>query len=306
MIALPPGPAQPFTRWASVPGINGQGLIPTDRVRADLACEPPPGTPNTLPVCTAVIFIRALLTLAFYPDIIFSSQFLQASTVKDSRPSTYTAFSGQGRIAAGPLPSVALAIKRAMTSGADAILIFDDSTGRPIDIDTRGTDDEVLARLARTTTSGDRSEPAAAAAADPPADLPTDAAAGTGPAGDVPRGRGRPKLGVVAREVTLLPRHWEWLGAQTGGASVALRRLVEVARLTNSAQDLRRKAQERAYHFMAAMTGDMAGFEEATRALFANDEPRLRELVAAWPSDVRGHVVALAFGTSEPGSPDAA
>lgn len=123
------------------------------------------------------------------------------------------------------------------------------------------------------------------------------AAAEAGPASDEPRGRGRPKLRVVAREITLLPRHWDWLGAQTGGASVALRKLVEAARLANSAKDLRRKAHERSYHFMSAMAGDRAGFEEATRALFADDEPRLRELVAAWPGNVRAHVIALAFGT---------
>ena len=217
--------------------------------------------------------------------------------MKDTLPNTYTAFQGHRRIAAGPLPAVALAVKRAMASGADAVLIFDDSTGRPIDIDTRGTDDEILARLARKATGADRSEADAAAAENPPGATAPEA----GPASDEPRGRGRPKLGVVAREVTLLPRHWDWLGAQTGGASVALRKLVEAARLANSAKDLRRKAHERSYHFMAAMAGDMAGFEEATRALFANDEPRLRELVAAWPGDVREHVFALAFGAIEPG-----
>lgn len=217
--------------------------------------------------------------------------------MKDTLPNTYTAFHGHRRIAAGPLPAVALAVKRAMASGADAVLIFDDSTGRPIDIDTRGTDNEVLVRLARTATAVDRTETAAATAADPSVKT----VAGTGPTSDEPRGRGRPKLGVVAREVTLLPRHWDWLGAQTGGASVALRKLVEAARLVNSAKDMRQKAHERAYHFMAAIAGDWAGFEEATRALFANDEPRLRELVAAWPGDVREHVIALALGAIEPG-----
>jgi hypothetical protein len=101
---------------------------------------------------------------------------------------------------------------------------------------------------------------------------------------------------VVSREVTLLPRHWEWLAAQPGGASVALRRLVEEARRVHGQKDGRRSAQERTYQFMSAMAGDMPSFEEAARALFANDQSRLRELVAAWPEGVRDHAIALAFG----------
>ncbi|MFY0534142.1 DUF2239 family protein [Nannocystis pusilla] len=31
-------------------------------------------------------------------------------------------------------------------------------------------------------------------------------------------GPGRPKLGVVSREVSLLPRHWEWLERQPSGS----------------------------------------------------------------------------------------
>ncbi len=75
-----------------------------------------------------------------------------------------------------------------------------------------------------------------------------------------PRGRGRPKLGVVAREVTLLPRHWDWLNAQPGGASVALRKLVEQARRANGDADRARAAREAAYHFMSAMAGDLPAF----------------------------------------------
>jgi len=110
------------------------------------------------------------------------------------------------------------------------------------------------------------------------------------------RGRGRPKLGVVAREVTLLPRHWEWLATQPGGASVALRKLVEEARRTHAGSDKRRNAQEAAYHFMAAIAGNLPGFEEATRALFANDQEGFRGRLVAWPDDVREHAIKLAFG----------
>jgi len=109
-----------------------------------------------------------------------------------------------------------------------------------------------------------------------------------------PRGPGRPKLGVVAREVTLLPRHWDWLNAQPGGASVALRKLVETARRVNEDKDRVRQAQEAAYRFISTMAGNEPGFEEAARALFAGDERRFDEMTASWPIDVRSHARRLA------------
>jgi hypothetical protein len=117
------------------------------------------------------------------------------------------------------------------------------------------------------------------AAADPPAPV---------------RGPGRPKLGVVAREVTLLPRHWEWLGRQPGGASVALRKLVEDARRANGGKDRIREAREAAYRFMSAMAGNEPGFEEATRALFAGARGAFEANVAGWPHDVKAHARRLA------------
>ena len=105
---------------------------------------------------------------------------------------------------------------------------------------------------------------------------------------------GRPKLGVVAREVTLLPRHWEWLASQPGGASVAIRKLVEQARLANRGADRRRRAQEAAYRFVTAMAGNEPGYEEAIRALFAGKPERFDEMVEAWPEDVREHAKKLA------------
>lgn len=191
---------------------------------------------------------------------------------------TYTAFDGHRRIASGPLLNVALAVKRQIDSGgAGLVLVFDDFSGRQIDIDTRGSDDEVAARLERPTALGERAETGSAVPA------------------DAPRARGRPKLGVVAREVTLLPRHWDWLATQPGGASVALRKLVDEARRTRADTDSRRRRLERTYHFMSAIAGDMPGFEEAVRSLFAVDERRFRELVAAWPRDVRDYAIALGF-----------
>jgi len=166
------------------------------------------------------------------------------------------------------LAEVALAVKHA-NDGADVpILIFSDATGRAVDFDLRGSDADVVARL---------QQPAATAAT------------------DIPRGRGRPKLGVVAREVTLLPRHWDWLSAQPGGASVALRKLIDETRRTSGDRDRSRTARDAAYHFMSAMAGNLPNFEEASRALFAGDRRRLAGLIAGWPQDIRDHVVKLAF-----------
>jgi hypothetical protein len=108
------------------------------------------------------------------------------------------------------------------------------------------------------------------------------------------RGRGRPKLGVVAREVTLLPRHWQWLSVQPGGASVAIRKLVEEARKANAGKNRVRRAREVAYRFMSAMAGNLSGFEEATRALFGKDSERFQSLTDSWPRDVRDYARKLA------------
>jgi hypothetical protein len=224
----------------------------------------------------------------------------QANAMTDPPPNFYTAFRGHRRLASGPLQTVAVVVKQAIESGAAGpVLIFNDTSGRSVDIDTRGSDEEMLARLAQSTATNQRA--VAARSGRPLQPVPDSVGENVGVS--EPRGRGRPKLGVVPREVTLLPRHWEWLATQPGGASVALRKLVEEARRTHGEKDRCCKAQERAYHFMSAMAGDMPGFEEATRALFANDQPRLRELVAAWPDDVRDHAIALAFGDDHHASP---
>jgi uncharacterized protein len=186
-------------------------------------------------------------------------------------PHTFTAFEGQRRLVSGPLREVALAVKRAEQRGSDGVAIFSDASGRAIDLDLRGSDDEILARLPASPG------PAALEAAPP-------------------RGRGRPKLGVIAREVTLLPRHWEWLTTQPGGASVTLRKLVDAARRANGDKDRSRAARDAAYHFMSAMAGNLPGFEEASRALFADERRRFASLIAAWPDDIRDHIVRLAFG----------
>jgi hypothetical protein len=114
------------------------------------------------------------------------------------------------------------------------------------------------------------------------------------PGAEPARGPGRPRLGVVAREVTLLPRHWEWLSQQPGGASVALRKLVEAARRTSEGPDGRRRAREGVYRFMSALAGDEPGFEEATRGLFAGDRKKFEDHLQRWPADVRAYALRLA------------
>ena len=184
-----------------------------------------------------------------------------------------TAFEGTHCVASGELAQVALKAKD-VVDGGKQVLIFDDVTSEALEVDFRGTAADVLSRLARIASKETDSAP--------------------GPEADGPRGPGRPKLGVVAREVTLLPRHWDWLNAQPGGASVALRKLVETARRANEGKDRVRQAQEATYRFMSAMAGNQPGFEEATRALFANDERRFDQLTEPWPVDIRSHARKLA------------
>jgi uncharacterized protein len=188
----------------------------------------------------------------------------------------FVAFDGDRRIAAGDLREVARAAKQTLERHSEAsVLIFDGVSSNAADLDFRGSVDDVLARL-----------PAEKISTVPPPS----------------RGPGRPKLGVVAREITLLPRHWEWLARQPGGASVAIRKLVDGARRGSEDGNRTREGQEAAYRFMSAMAGNRPHFEEATRALFAPNPSRFGELIAGWPADVRDHVARLAaraFG-SEP------
>ena len=191
----------------------------------------------------------------------------------------FIAFDGDRRIASGDLRDVACAAKETLDRNGDAsILVFDCRTSGPIDIDFRGTSEDVLARLpdipATPTASDDAAQPAS-------------------------RGPGRPRLGVVAREVTLLPRHWEWLARQSGGASVALRKLVEEARRASEFKDRVREAKEAAYRFMSVMAGNKPRYEDAIRALFAGDLSGFEKTIAGWPADVRDHARRLAAAAFE-------
>jgi uncharacterized protein len=183
---------------------------------------------------------------------------------------TLTAFAGPRRMASGPAADVAIALLEAAAGGGDeGVLVFEDDTGRQIDLDLRGGPQEIAARY-----GGEEKTPV--------------------------RGPGRPKLGVEAREVTLLPRHWEWLNGQPGGASAALRRLVEEARRADPGSAAPRKSQESAYRFMTAMAGNEPGYEEAIRALFAGDRAKFTLLTGGWPDDIGDYARRLAEGAFSP------
>lgn len=195
---------------------------------------------------------------------------MTSASSADAAAGRLTAFAGFQRIAAGPRAEV-LAQLRAQALPQDTLVrVFDDATGARLDFDLRA---------AAATAPGDDD---------------------TAPAAQPARGVGRPKLGVVAREVTLLPRHWDWLASQPGGASVALRRLVDEARRAHEGPEARRLAREAAYRFMSEMAGDLTGFEEASRALFAGGRARFEAHIAAWPVDVQAHLGQLSAGAWSP------
>lgn len=190
-----------------------------------------------------------------------------------------TAFEGFHCIATGDLEHVAQKTKEVIDRGERApVLIFDDDTSELIEVDFRGTAKDVRKRLTERANK-DRI---------PGEPIQSDNKPQSGP--------GRPKLGVVAREVTLLPRHWDWLNRQPGGASVTLRKLVEEARRANEGKDRVRQSQNAAFRFMNAIAGNLPDFEEATRALFAGNRERFDRLVESWPVGVRDHSKKLAAG----------
>jgi len=204
-----------------------------------------------------------------------------APQVDWDRSTPCTAFDGDRRVAAGPLGEVAAAVRRAMDSRHDgtlsAVLVFDDVTARQIELDLRGSVRAVVARLPKA-----KAAPVSAHEGEDDDDTAR------------PRGPGRPRLGVVGREVTLLPRQWDWLNSQPGGASVALRKLVHAAQQASAAVDRRRATGEVAYRYMVAMAGNRPGFEEPTRALFAGNADQLHAHTARWPKDVREYARRLA------------
>lgn len=186
--------------------------------------------------------------------------------------SMFAAFSGDVRVAAGPLREVLPALKQRFDRDpSDLVLVFDVETGRQVDFDLRGSLAEVLERAA----------PARA------------------------RGPGRPKLGVTSREVSLLPRHWDWLSRQPSGMSGALRRLVEQAMRAEPGRERARQIRAALSNVLSSMAGDRPNYEEACRALFAGETGRFEELIESWPEDIRAYAVErarAAAGESASGS----
>src|SRR3974390_17231 len=196
--------------------------------------------------------------------------------MNELQAAVFSVFLGSKRLATGPLRQVALVAKKAVDRGAQRrVLIYNESPARSIEIDVRGSDAELLSKLTDHA---------------PPPLL---------------RKRGRPRLGVVARDVTLLPHHWQWLSSQPGGASIAIRKLVDAARHANQGSDRRRERRAAAYQFMSAMARGLANFEEAALALKAHDGERFALLTRSWPADVRDHALKIATGdtASRPQAP---
>lgn len=174
---------------------------------------------------------------------------------------TYSAFSGTRMLISGPLENVLREIKQFLQPrrpSAAEPLIFCDQTGKQVDFDFRGTIEDVLSK----------------ALPPPPHDGP-----------------GRPRLGVVSREITLLPRHWEWLECQPSGASAALRLLVDEARKTDNPEAVYRARIQAISRIMSVVAGDLPGFEEAYRALYRHDRARLAQCIEHWPHDIRSYVL---------------
>ena len=192
------------------------------------------------------------------------------TTTFDLKHKSITAFADTRKLASGSLREVAAKVKESLQEDRKStILIFDDVTSQQIEIDFRGTLEAVLRRIDIANPTEEVED-------------------------EKKSGPGRPKLGVVSREITLLPRHWDWLSAQPGGASVTLRKLVEEAKKKNLAKDQIRGSQEATHKFMTAIAGNLPSFEEALRALYSRDRGSFEKIIKSWPKDIRQHTLKLA------------
>jgi uncharacterized protein len=182
--------------------------------------------------------------------------------------STYTAFDSQQLLFQGTLSEVVLKIKKRLgRADHSSVLIFSDETGKTMDFNFQGSEKDVQKRLEVFVSDG----------------IPKESS-----------GPGRPKLGVISREISLLPRHWEWLASQPGGASTILRTLVEEAAKKSTGSISVKQLQERVYRFLSVMAGDLPAYEEALRALYKRDKSKFTALIKEWPRDIRSHSLELA------------
>ncbi len=180
---------------------------------------------------------------------------------------SYTGFLGSRLVASGDILSVAIKIKKSLRLEVKLqVFIFDDLTGDQAEVDFRGDLDQMKTRLQTQVDEQTIKK----------------------------SGPGRPRLGVISKEITLLPEHWEWLAIQPGGASVTLRKLIEEAKKKNTQRDQIRQAQDRAYKVMMVLAGDRVGYEEALRALYQGNRQAFQSQIESWPSDIREYTLALA------------
>lgn len=185
---------------------------------------------------------------------------------------SFSTFTPKKCLITGSLEEAALAAFHHLQSqSAESVLIFNDATYAIMDIDLSGGAVLVKRKAASYPTANTTAK----------------------------SGPGRPKLGVIGKEVTLLPRHWEWLASQKGGASVTLRKLIDNARRDPkiSAQSERKQAQDLTYKFCNAIAGDLPGYEEALRCLYAVDEEGFCNHIGEWPVDIAGRARSLAKAT---------
>jgi hypothetical protein len=184
---------------------------------------------------------------------------------------TYTAFNNTDLFHQGDLSEVVLKIKDHIGKAENTtITVFSDATGKTIDFNFQGTKKDVQKRLDVFVSESSLTNTI------------------TGP--------GRPKLGVISREISLLPTHWEWLSTQPGGASAILRRLVDEARKKSLNTPSIKSIQEKTHRFISAIAGDLEGYEEVLRAMYRKDEDQFLIHMSSWPNDLKTHALFLSKG----------
>ena len=178
---------------------------------------------------------------------------------------TFSAYGPTSCIGQGELTDVALAAHRFLRTHPDqSALILQDSTCQIIDLDLSG-DEALLERKANHYPI--RSQAPVPDSKDP-----------------------------ITGEITLLPRHWQWLAEQGGNASATLRRLIDEARRDpkQKADNECRRRQQLTYRFCQALCGDFQGYEDALRALYAADKDSFKTHISTWPADFALRAEALA------------
>lgn len=188
--------------------------------------------------------------------------------MKTNQNNTYTAFLKDKLVISGPLSEVVLNIKNNKLAESEGMLIFSNDTGKTMDFNFQGTKQDILKRLEVFVSNEEEDSTTVA-------------------------GPGRPKLGVISREVSLLPRHWEWLANQPGGASATLRLLVEEAKKKSQSAPTMKQVQERVYKVMSVLAGDLPGYEEALRALYKKDTATFFSYIEQWPRDIQRYLKSL-------------